>query len=223
MPFASNEIQATKRKIVLALTGWMVAVALAAYLGLIKLLYLPLIALLVTLGIVVPFCLYPSSPRINATITAVGLFPLTAMHVWRIPAAMVFFWYGAAGNLPPVFWILAGVGDLIAGCLASLIFFKQPTRQLYRYIHIFGFIDFVIAVGTGLTFTLRQDPRMAGIAELPLALIPLFGVGVSGASHLIAFDILRKTSPNSASDDIIAIDLSIPLPPRRALTKEDLP
>lgn len=194
MPFASDEIQATKRQILLALAAWMLAVALAAYIGVIKMLYLPLIALFVVFGIIVPFCLYLISPRIRATITSVGLFPLTAMHVWRIPAAIVFFWYGEAGNLPPIFWILAGVGDLIAGCLASLIFFRQPTRQLYRYIHVFGFIDFVIAVSTGLTFTLRQDPRMAAIAELPLALIPLFGVGISGASHLIAFDILRKTS-----------------------------
>jgi hypothetical protein len=48
------------------------------------------------------------------------------------------------------------------------------------------------AEGTGLTFTLLLDFRMAPIATLPLALIPLFGVGISGASHLMAFDMLRR-------------------------------
>jgi hypothetical protein len=33
---------------------------------------------------------------------------------------------------------------------------------------------------------------MAPIAILPLALIPLFGVGISGATHLMAFDMLRR-------------------------------
>jgi hypothetical protein len=37
-----------------------------------------------------------------------------------------------------------------------------------------------------------MDERMAAITTLPLALIPLFGVGISGATHLIAFDMLRK-------------------------------
>ena len=58
--------------------------------------------------------------------------------------------------------------------------------------HRFGFVDFVIAVGTGLTFTLLLDPRMELIATLPFALIPLFGVGISGASHIVAFDMLRR-------------------------------
>jgi hypothetical protein len=58
--------------------------------------------------------------------------------------------------------------------------------------HRFGFADFVVAVGTGLAFTLLLDPRMAPITALPLALIPLFGVGISGATHIIAFDMLRR-------------------------------
>jgi hypothetical protein len=33
---------------------------------------------------------------------------------------------------------------------------------------------------------------MAGIQTLPLALIPLYGVGISGASHIMAFDLLRR-------------------------------
>lgn len=49
-----------------------------------------------------------------------------------------------------------------------------------------------LSLGAGLTYTLLQDPRMAPIAQWPMALIPLFGVGLSGTAHLIAFDLLRK-------------------------------
>ncbi len=82
--------------------------------------------------------------------------------------------------------------DLMAGLLAAAAMLARKTRARYLGMHLFGFADFVIAVGTGLYFTLLQDPKMGSIRELPMALIPLWGVGISGASHLIAFDLLRR-------------------------------
>ena len=116
------------------------------------------------------------------------------MHAWRIPAALLFFWYGFQEKLPPLFWVLAGTGDLIAGSYAVYLAFKPETVERYRSFHRFGFADFIVAVGTGLTYTLLQDPKMALVTVLPMALIPLFGVGISGATHLIAFDMLRRGS-----------------------------
>lgn len=160
-------------------------------------LYMPLIALIVAAGIALPTAAFLLVPRLRRYIEAVGLYPLTILHVWRVPAALVFFAYGLAGQLPPLFWILAGVGDLIAGLYAARLLFRPGDPRFYRRFHLFGFADFVVAVGTGLTFTLLQDPRMATIAVLPMALIPLFGVGISGASHLLAFKLLRK-APSAA-------------------------
>ena len=67
-----------------------------------------------------------------------------------------------------------------------------PRWRLTLVFHLFGFADFVVAVGTGLTLFLLNDSRMAGIQTLPMALIPFYGVGISGASHIIAFDLLRR-------------------------------
>jgi hypothetical protein len=91
--------------------------------------------------------------------------------------------------------VLAGTGDLIAGLYAAGALRAQPSRAYYRRFHAFGFADFVVAVGTGLTYTLMLDPRMAPIALWPMALIPMFGVGLSGAAHLVAFDLLRRGHP----------------------------
>jgi hypothetical protein len=68
------------------------------------------------------------------------------------------------------------------------------NRSRYFIFHIVGFADFVVAVGTGLTLFLLNDSRMAAIQTLPMALIPLYGVGISGASHIMAFDLLRRGS-----------------------------
>lgn len=171
---------------------WGGAVAWLAARGVFVSLYMPLIALLVAAGIALPTAAFLLIPRLRRYIEAVGLYPLTILHVWRVPAALAFFAYGLAGQLPPLFWILAGVGDLIAGGYAARLFFRPGDPRFYRRFHLFGFADFVVAVGAGLTFTLLQDPRMATIAVLPMALIPLFGVGISGASHLLAFRLMRK-------------------------------
>ena len=81
---------------------------------------------------------------------------------------------------------MAGMGDLLASLFAATLLWRPRSAANYRDAHVFGFTDFVVAVGTGLTFTLLQDPRMALLTTLPMALIPLFGVGLSGASHIVA-------------------------------------
>lgn len=171
---------------------WFAAVAWGAVGGALGTLHPPLIAALVAAGIVLPSLAYFTSPTLQALAMRVGLVPLTALHMWRVPAALAFYAYGLSGDLPTLFWMLAGTGDLIAGIYAAGSLRTTPRPGYFKRFHIFGFADFVVAVGTGLTYTLLQDPRMAPIAQWPMALIPLFGVGLSGTAHLIAFDLLRK-------------------------------
>ena len=175
---------------ILAIWGGVVAVAAAA--GVYRALPAQILAPLIALGIVVPVIVYALSKGFRAYIEAVGLRSLTAFHIWRIAAALVFFWYGAHNLLPEAFVRNAGWGDLIAGLLALGTVLLPASRGRYLVFHIFGFADFVIAVGTGLILFLLNAPRMVGIETLPMALIPLYGVGISGASHIMAFDLLRR-------------------------------
>jgi hypothetical protein len=174
------------------LAAWGLAVAAAAHAGIFQAIKPLYFGPLVAAGIIVPFMIYALTPVVRRYFENVGLYPFTVLHVWRIPAALAFFWYGLHNQLPPAFWILAGVGDFLAGLNALPLLRGTADDDAYFRIHRFGFADFVVAVGTGLLFTLLNDPRMATIRELPMVLIPLFGVGISGASHLIAFDLLRR-------------------------------
>jgi hypothetical protein len=197
-PLQKGAVRRITRNLAVAGITWGLLVALAAGSGFLRSLYPPLIGPLVALGIVIPATVYFLSPALKAYFRTVGLYPLTMFHIWRIPAALVFFWYGAHDALPPVFWMLAGGGDFLSGVLALPLLRGPASREGYVLKHAFGFADFIVAVGTGLTLTLLHDPRMAPIRDLPLALIPLFGVGISGASHIIAFHILwteRRASP----------------------------
>ena len=172
--------------------AWFAAVVVGAGTGAIARLYMPLIAVVVAASIALPVLWYFASPKPRAFVEGIGHRRIMLFHIWRVPAALLFFWYGAHGQLPTLFWVLAGTGDLIAGTYAAWLAFKPESAARYRSFHRFGFADFVVAVGTGLTFTLLRDPAMAAIAALPMALVPLFGVGIAGAAHLMAFDMLRR-------------------------------
>jgi hypothetical protein len=178
-------------RVVLALGLWATVVGLAGITGAASALPTQMIAPLVALAIAAPMAVYVWSPGLRAWCAHLGLWWLTAFHGWRIAAAGVFFWYGQQGLLPAWFVTNAGWGDLAAGLLAlTVVAWPSVGRRGYWLAHGFGFADFVVAVGTGLTYTLIGDPLMDTISTFPLILIPLFMVGVSGAVHLIAFHLL---------------------------------
>jgi hypothetical protein len=185
--------------------AWFAAVVVGAQSGFFASLWIPLIAGIVATSIVLPTLWYYASPKLRSFIEHIGHRRIMLMHAWRIPAALMFFWYGLQGQLPFWFWFLAGMGDFIAGSFALWLATKPESVARYRAFHRVGFADFVVAVGTGLTYTLLQDPLMAPIATLPLALIPLFGVGISGASHLMAFDMLRRKTRLWTQDALRAV------------------
>lgn len=137
-----------------------------------------------------PHCSLPTRYSRRCAATHSASICARADPIWRIPAALAFFWYGAQGLLPPVFVRNAGWGDLIAGIAAIPVVFWLPQRAWRRTsligFYCFSFADFVIAVGTGFTFSLLGDPLMATLKTFPMALIPLFGVPLTGSLSIIA-------------------------------------
>jgi hypothetical protein len=151
-------------------------------------------------GIAVPTVAYAKSPRLKALARDVGIHKLSLFHTWRVVGTAAFFHYGSKGALPPAFVRSAAWGDLIASAFAGALILLPRNRNAYLAFHAFGFADFIVALGTGLTLTLRGDARMRTIAAFPLALIPFFGVGLSGAAHLIAFDLLFDRPDGTTAD-----------------------
>ena len=180
------------RMLLIVLAAWGLAVAFAAEAGIYGAVPPLFLAVIIALGIVIPVVIYAMSEGFRSYIKVLGLRSITAFHVWRIAASLVFFWYGENELLPQVFVQNAGIGDLLAGLFALIVLLLPESRNRYLAFHIFGFADFVVAVGTGLALFLLNDVRMTGIQTLPMALIPFYGVGISGASHIMAFDLLRR-------------------------------
>ncbi len=181
-----------RRNLYLGLAAWGLAVAAAAAGGIYQ--ALPRLALgpIIVAGILLPFLAYSFSPALRAAVVSIGLRRLSAFQAWRPAATPVFLWYGAQGLLPQELAQRAAWGDLVAATLGLGVALLPPNRWRYLAAHALGLADLLAAIATGVALTLAGDPRMAAIGSLPLALIPLFGVGVTGASHLVAFDLLRR-------------------------------
>lgn len=178
-----------------ALAAWFATVIFVSSYGILQALgeiFMPGFAILVVIAIAIPTLTYFSSSNVKKVIDQIGIRRLTLFHTWRIAAGLFFLYYAYTNQLPIVFALIAGIGDILAGLAASRALARNVTISELRRIHQFGFLDFVSAVSTGLTFTLIGDPLMQTLTTLPMALIPLFGVGLSGSTHIICLTLLKN-------------------------------
>lgn len=131
---------------------------------------------------------------------SIPLKSIALFHVWRIFAGWIFLSY--SGVLSQTFIDNAAYGDIISGFLGFSVFLFGHTKLNYYIFNILGLLDFVIAVGTGITLSIIGDPKMDSILLLPLIMIPLFGVPLSGITHFISLTRLLKIKTKKITDII---------------------
>ena len=178
---------------------WLAIVMLASGTGLLAQLSPYAIAPIAFSLMALPALLFWRVSRVRAVIERVGLRRLTALHIFRILAAPMLFWYGAQGLLPRLFIDHAGWGDLISGVLALGVVTVWPLPGGYWIMHLVGMLDFIVAFATAMTLTRANPAAMAAVATLPVALIPFFFVGLLGSTHFMAYSILWRGRPTATS------------------------
>jgi hypothetical protein len=113
-------------------------------------------------------------------------------------AGGVFLIAWAMGDLPAVFALPAGLGDIAVGIAAMRL--VRAGRGL-RTFHLLGLLDLVVAVtigvlaGLGPRSILDVTPSTAAVTRLPLVLIPVVLVPLAAALHVQALRRLRVTAP----------------------------
>ena len=149
----------------------------------------PIVIVVMTIMLVASYFVLPS---FHAWVNNHGLFRFTAFHIWRVGAAGIFFWYDAQDLLPDSFVDNAAWGSLVVGLFATATVMVPMSVKHYRFFHIVGLLDLIIVIATGVALTIMGELSMASLLTFPVALIPLFGVPVSLATHTIAFHMMRK-------------------------------
>jgi hypothetical protein len=187
-----TNFEGVERWFVIALTVWAACGFIAAWNGLISSVPRLVLGPLLLVETVIPILVYYRSRRFHAYISSIDLKHLTIFHLWRLLAGFTFVAYGSQHLLPHTFVRNAGYGDILVGLLVPVVLVLPRGTGKYLVFHIIGMLDFILAVGTGITLTLQQVPLMWNLTTYPVILIPLLGVPISGAMHVMALDIAWK-------------------------------
>jgi hypothetical protein len=121
---------------------------------------------------------------------------LTFIQAWRI-IGFTFLPLYAAGLLPGVLALPAGWGDIVIGAtapLAALKFVNFSRRRAFVLWQFLGILDLVTAMTLGPAAGLISPHEVAPslMMELPLSLIPTFGVPLFIMLHVICIAQARR-------------------------------
>jgi hypothetical protein len=113
---------------------------------------------------------------------------LTFLHSWRI-AGFIFLALYAAGRLPGIFALPAGLGDIAIGATAPLVALKLTNvnhRGGFILWQILGLLDLVIAITMGTLSRLISPEGTSTeiMTVLPMSLIPTFAVPLLAILHV---------------------------------------
>jgi hypothetical protein len=119
---------------------------------------------------------------------------LIRLNVWRLVGA-VFLLLMIDGQMPALWALPAGIGDIAVGATAFWVANKVVTRSgkpIAIAFNLFGLADLIVAVGLGVmtspgTLQVFQTFPTAELAtRFPLVLVPTFLVPLACALHVIS-------------------------------------
>jgi hypothetical protein len=202
--WTTEDRTATIRAATITVIGWFfLAIALAsadAYRGAAD--RIPTIQYGIFVPILIGGLLIWRSPRLARIIDAVPQHWLVGVQLYRT-LGVVFLILYAAGMLPGLFALPAGLGDVLVGVLAPVVaiaYRRGPgdNVNLVSVWNLFGLADLVVAVTAGFLTSPSAFQLFAFelpnelISRFPLVLVPVFLVPVSVLLHLASLTKLRR-------------------------------
>ncbi|MFM7333713.1 MAG: hypothetical protein ACKO2N_14930 [Tabrizicola sp.] len=182
------------------LIGWSLMIALATSRG-VFLANMGGIPFPLALAAVLPPLLYLLAwrlvPGVRAWVASLDLGWIVGAQTFRV-IGTVFVMLWAMGDLPTAFGLTAGLGDMAVGLFALTVVLAVERKAAgwegqVRTLVVVGLLDFVAAFGTatlsGQGFPLQLPGEGAPVLmlQLPMAMIPAFGVPLFIILHLMAW------------------------------------
>jgi hypothetical protein len=125
---------------------------------------------------------------------------LIRLNVWRLAGA-IFLALMLAGQLPAMWAIPAGVGDVLIGAAAFWVAARLDApggRRRAIVFNLLGVLDLVVAIGLGITTNpgpaqlFHTTPNTELLTRFPLALVPGFLVPLAFMVHFVSLWQLRR-------------------------------
>jgi hypothetical protein len=185
------------------LVGWLAAAIALSAMGVyhVSASAIPTIQYGILLPILVGVLLIWRSEATKRIIDAVPQAWIVSVQLYRALGVIFLILY-AAGKLPGLFALPAGMGDIAIGLLAPVVglaYARAPRAAagLVKAWNVFGILDLIVAVTTGfltapsLLQPIEVQPTSELMTVLPMVLIPVYLVPLSIVLHLASLAKLR--------------------------------
>lgn len=140
---------------------------------------------------------YRTFAGLRIWVAALDLSWIVGAQTFRV-IGFVFLVLWGLGELPTVFALTAGLGDLAVGIFALTVLLAVERRKdgwtrKVRVLIAVGMLDFVAAIGTAILSGQGQPLRFPGevaptlMQVLPMAMIPAFAVPLFIILHIVAW------------------------------------
>jgi hypothetical protein len=119
---------------------------------------------------------------------------LILLNVWRLEG-VVFLTLMALGQLPAIWALPAGLGDVLVGASAPWIARRLDSprgRRRAITFNVLGLADLIVAVGLGIMVNpgpaqvFHTSPSAELLTQFPLALVPTFLVPLAVTLHVVS-------------------------------------
>jgi hypothetical protein len=186
----------------IVLFGWLVLALFLGWQGIFRSALnqqVPYIALAIGIPILVGALFIRGSKQVREIIAAVAQSQLVAFQFYRVLGVTFLVLY-AAGQLPGIFALPAGCGDVMVGLTALLVgarAARSDNDQLVTLWNWLGIGDLVIAMATGFLSASSRfqifslDAPNVLIGSFPLVMVPIFAVPLSIVLHLASLSKIR--------------------------------
>jgi hypothetical protein len=175
---------------------------------------IPLIAFAISIPIIVGAVLITKLRSIREIIAAVPQSWLVRFQFYRVIGAIFVILY-MAGELPGVFALPAGYGDVLVGLTAWFVAAAEARHlamrnQLVVLWNCLGLADLAIAITIGFLSTPTRfqmfsfDQPNTLIASFPLVLIPIYAVPLSILLHLASLSKVAKANRTGVENLVTA-------------------
>jgi hypothetical protein len=170
----------------------------------------PYIGLAIGVPVAVGALCIRGSKQVREMIAAVPQNWLVAFQFYRV-VGVTFLILHAMGQLPGIFALPAGYGDLFVGLTALLVGFAYARNHAKRDQFVmlwnwFGIADLVVAVATGFLsspgaaqlFSLNAPNVLIG--SFPLVMVPIYAVPLSFVLHIASLTKVREARAASSGN-----------------------
>jgi hypothetical protein len=146
------------------------------------------------------------SPTVSRMINVVPQPWIIGVQLYRVLGGIFLILY-ATDQMPGLFALPAGVGDITVGLLApvvALAYARNPSRNgnLARAWNVFGILDLVVAVTTGFITSpsalFTYEPPNELISVFPLVLVAVYLVPLAILLHLASLAKLHREIAHSS-------------------------